>query len=130
MLRPREADAERPAPAQPDKVACEYPNRSRRLTVPRPVAATNAASLCLGQRKRYQIHCKELPPLSAIRALELLDDCRPPLQRRIECGNTVGAENDDDASAKAAQIVNPLNQRVDGHLVFMVAMLLGAHSGQ
>ena len=84
------------------------------------------AELGVSEMQSAQIHLEELLALIGPRPLELLNNCRAADKRWINDRHTVSAKERNDPPAKPAKIVNPLNQRIHGDLVFMVAVLLRA----
>jgi hypothetical protein len=80
--------------------------------------------LGVGQAQSCQIHSQQLSSFFGHGAVELFEDRRPPPQGSSDNGKPVCAQEREHATMKAAQVINALDQRVYGNLIFVMAMIL------
>ena len=94
------------------------------------MASTRREISAIAQRKSAKIHGEQFAPLFCGWTLEFFHNCGPPLYGGVEDRQAIGAEENNDPAAEPPDIVYALNQGVDRHLVFMVAVILRARRRQ
>jgi hypothetical protein len=63
-------------------------------------------------------------------AVGRLNSSTTPLYGGVEDRQAIGAEENDNPTPEAPDIVHALNQSVDGHLIFMMAVILRSRCRQ
>ena len=82
--------------------------------------------LCARWAQASEVHLEKGSPLFLVRSKKLFNQGCSAVKSRIDGRKSVGADEGNDPAALPAQMIDSLNQCIDGHLILVMAVLLGS----